>query len=184
MGNRRPRALVIDRKPEGRERIGQVLRDAGFRIAECARASEALAAVAMGRFDLAVVADRRLSDSTAPVLVHRLRRRQADIKVLVVAPPGAVATGDSSGVAIAAFPLDAHRLAAAVRALMTTEDETGETEGELCLIEAQLACLFNRRAEAEQRGAVGLTRDIIHQIDDAVAARRALQRSGSALSPH
>jgi hypothetical protein len=47
-------------------------------------------------------------------------------------------------------------------------------EATLGVVEAQLACLFNRRAMAGDRAA---WLDISHQIRDAMAARRSLLRT-------
>jgi hypothetical protein len=50
-------------------------------------------------------------------------------------------------------------------------------EATLCVVEAQLACLFNRQAMAGDHAA---WLDISHQIRDAMAARRSLLRALSA----
>jgi hypothetical protein len=58
---------------------------------------------------------------------------------------------------------------------------TQRKAAELGIIAAQLACLFNRHAEAERGGATVLANDIAHQIGDAMAARLyVLQSCGTA----
>ena len=77
----------------------------------------------------------------------------------------------NSEFASSARPLDDREFGSATIELITSDSAaTSREAAELGLIEAQLACLFNRHAAAERSGATVSARDIAHQIGDTMAA--------------
>jgi CheY-like chemotaxis protein len=176
MAAKRPSALVIDRDGDSRRRINALLRDAGFAVADRVHSRDSLIALAQRRFDLAVIAGE-LRDGLATA--RRMQDWQSGLKVVVLAPAGASPPARSDDdLRVIAQPLDERRLGAVVRELMACE--TDVIAAELGVIEAQLACLFNRQAAAERSGSPYLARDIAHQIGDAMAARRNLRHASGA----
>jgi CheY-like chemotaxis protein len=179
MATKRPSALVIDRDGDSRLRVGALLRDAGFAVADCAHGRDGFAALARRQFDLAVIAGELRDGSDGLAAARRMRHRQRGIKIVVLAPDNfsRAASGDD-GVRLIAQPIDERRFGAAVRDLMMMDaDSSSHNAAELGVIEAQLACLFSRQAAAERSGSVYLARDIAHQIGDALAARQNLRQS-------
>jgi CheY-like chemotaxis protein len=177
MATKRPSALVIDRDGDSRQRIDALLRNAGFAVAGCAHSRDGLVALGQGRFDLAVIAGELRDGSDGLAAARRLRARQSGLKIVVLAPAGGAtpAQGDDE-LRLMAQPVDERHLGTVVRELMTPDaDGFAERDAELGVIEAQIACLFNRQAAAERIGSVYLARDVAHQIGDAMAARRHLQ---------
>ena len=184
MATKRPSALVIDRDGDSRQRVDALLRDAGFAVAGCAHSRDGLVALAQRRFDLAVIAGELRDGSDGLAAARRLQARQSGLKIVVLAPASATPPAkDDDELRLMAQPLDERRLSAVVRELMVPESSgLAGRDAELGVIEAQLACLFNRQAAAERSGSVYLARDVAHQIGDAMAARRNLQdaRGGGA----
>jgi CheY-like chemotaxis protein len=179
MAAKRPSALVIDRDGDSRRRIIALLRDAGFTVADRAHSRDGLTALAQRRFDLAVIAGELRDGSDGLATARRMQDWQSGLKVVVLAPAGASPPARSDDdLRLIAQPLDERRLGAVVRELMTPEADI--VAAELGVIEAQLACLFNRQAAAERSGSPYLARAIAHQIGDATAARRSLRHAGSA----
>jgi DNA-binding NtrC family response regulator len=180
MIEKRPSALVIDRDGNSRQHVSELLRDAGFAVADCAQCRDSLTALAQRRFDLAVIAGELRDRSDALATARRIHDRQTGIKVLIIAPAGTLPAADSGeDLCLIAQPLDEREFGAAVLALLSPDADSiaGRTDAELGIIQAQLDCLFNRREAAERSGAAGQARDIAHQIGDAVASRRNLLQS-------
>jgi len=179
MATKRPSALVIDRDGDSRQRINVLLRDAGFTVADRAHSRDGLIALAQRRFDLAIIAGELRDGSDGLTAARRMQDWQSGLKVVVLAPAGTTPPARSDDdLRLIAQPLDERRLGAVIRELMTPEADV--VAAELSVIEAQLACLFNRQAAAERSGSPYLARDIAHQIGDAMAARRNFRHSGSA----
>ena len=179
MAAKRPSALVIDRDGDSRRRINVLLRDAGFVVADRAHSRDGLIALAQRRFDLAVVAGELRDGSDGLATARRMQDWQSGLKVVVLAPAGASPPARSDDdLRLIAQPLDERQLGAVVRELMAQEADV--VAAELGVIEAQLACLFNRQAAAERSGSPYLARDIAHQIGDAMAARRHLRHGSGA----
>ena len=177
MAAKRPSALVIDRDGNSRQRINALLRDAGFAVADCAQSRDGLTALAHRKFDLAIIAGELRDGSDGLAAAQRVQSRQSGLKVVVLAPPGAAPLAVSNDdLRVIAQPLDERRLGAVVLELMAPEADAASAE--LGVIEAQLACLFNRREAAERSGSAYLVRDIALQIGDAMAARQSLRQSG------
>ena len=170
-----PCALIVDRNPNDRQLVSELLREVGFAVETCAPTRVGFAPPAQRRFDLVVIAgDGRESDVAAAS--RRARVTQPQAKVLVLAPRGSrPLAGAGEHVRVVARPLDPRRLHAVLRELMTRDEcGIGHNLVDLGMIEAQLACLRNRWAEAERCGATSLAGDIAHQIGAAVAARQSL----------
>lgn len=185
MATKRASALVIDRDGDTRQRVGALLRDAGFAVADCAHSRDGLAVLARRRFDLAVVAGELRDVSDGLATARRMQRCQDGIKIVVLAPAGSshAASGDGD-VRLIVQPVDERRLGATVRDLMMadTDDAASSGAAEFGVIEAQLACLFSRQAAAERNGSVYLVRDIAAQIGDALAARENLRQSRASVA--
>jgi CheY-like chemotaxis protein len=180
MAMKRPSALVVDRDGDSRHRVTALLRDAGFAVADCAHSRDALAALAQRRFDLAVIAGELHDGSDGVAAARRVKSWQSGIKVVVLAPAGVSPTTRSEDdLRLLAHPLDERRLSATVIELMIPDagGVAGREAAELGVIEAQLACLFNRHAAAERGGSTSQARDVAHQIGDALAARQNLRQS-------
>jgi DNA-binding response OmpR family regulator len=182
MMEKQPSALVVACDARSRQQIGGVLRAAGFAVAARAQSRAGLNILSRRHFDLMVVAGERRGGSDALVAARRARDGRPGIKLLLLAPEDATPVdSNDDDVRVVTRPLDKRRLGAVVLALMAAE-ETGPASrdaAELGVVEAQLACLFNRHAEAERRGATIPARDIAHQIGDAMACRQALLQSRS-----
>jgi len=177
MATKRPSALVIDRDGNSRQRIDALLRDAGFAVADCAQSRDGLTALAHHPFDLAIIAGELRDGSDGLAAARRMQSRQDGLKVVVLAPAGTSPPARSDDdLRLLAQPLDERRLGSAVLELMAPEADAATAE--LGVIEAQLACLFNRQAAAERSGSAYLARDIALQIGDAMAARQSLRQSG------
>jgi DNA-binding response OmpR family regulator len=175
-------ALVVTDDARSRQQIGGVLRVAGFAVAARAQSRANLDILSRRHFDLMVVADERRGGSDALAVARRVRDDHPGIKLLLLAPEGAAPVdGNDDDVRIVTRPLDKRRLGAVVLALMAAEEAgpPGRDAAELGVVEAQIACLFNRQAEAERNGATMRVRDIAHQIGDAMACRQALLQSRS-----
>jgi CheY-like chemotaxis protein len=184
MAKKRPSALVIDRDGDSRQRVIALLRDAGFAVTDRVHSRDGLSALAQRRFDLAVIAGELRDGSDGLAAARRMQNWQNSIKVVVLAPASATsAAASEDNLRLLGHPLDARRLHAAVLEMMAPDagGPAGRDAAELGVIEAQLACLFNRQAAAERSGSTYLARDIAHQIGDAMAARRNLQQSRGAL---
>jgi len=180
MSARQPSALVIDRDADSRRRASALLRDAGFAVTGRARRRDGLAALARCGFDLAVIAGE---PRDALAAARRVHDRRAATRFLVLAPTGTPPVPeDHEHIRVVPRPLDEWRFGAAMRELMApaSAEIAGREAAELGLIEAQLACLFNRHAAAERSGSTTVARDICHQIGDAVAARQYLLQSHGA----
>jgi DNA-binding NtrC family response regulator len=179
MGEPHPSVLILDRDGKRRARIAAVLREAGFNVTGFARRGEALAVLTTGRCDLAIIAGARPDGSDLAVFARQAGLHHKGGKLLLLAPSDAAyARAASDHGDVARLPLDPQRLTAIARKMVTAGEEASRGEAEFGLIEAQLACLFNRHALAEQSGAGDLARAIVQQIGHAVAARRALMRTG------
>lgn len=173
---KRPSALVIDRDGDSRRRINALLHDAGFTVTDCAHSRDGLVALAQRRFDIAVIAGELRDGSDGLAAARRLQAWQNGLKVVVVAPAGTSPPAPGDGdIRLIIQPLDEHRLGAVVLDLLTPEADV--VAAEFGVIEAQLACLFARKAAAERSGSTYLARDIAHQIRDATAARQSLRQS-------
>ena len=175
-----PSALIIARDAQRRRWIGAVLRDTGFAAPACAQVPAGSNERSRHKFDLAVITGQERDGSDALTAARQVRDGRPDIKLLLLVPAGGtpLASNDDD-IRVMACPLDRRRLGAAVRELMAAEGAgpASLAAAELGVIEAQLACLFNRRAEAERYGATTRARDIAHQIGDAKAARQSLLQS-------
>jgi DNA-binding NtrC family response regulator len=180
MATKPPSALVIDRDGNSRHRVNALLRDAGFAVADCADSREALAALTQRRFDLAVIAGELRDGSDGVAAALRVKSWQSGIRVVVLTSAGvSPMVGSEDDLRLLAHPLDERRLSATVLELLTSDagGVAGREAAELGVIEAQLACLFNRHAAAERSGSTHQARDIAHQIGDAMAARQNLRQS-------
>jgi DNA-binding NtrC family response regulator len=176
MAKKRPSALVIDRDGDSRRRIDALLQDTGFAITDCAQCRDGWTALVLRKFDIAIIAGELRDGSDGLAAARRMQRRQSGLKVIVIAPADAAPPPiNDDDLRLVARPLDERQLRRVVLELMTPEADAAAAE--LGVIEAQLACLFDRR-EAAARGARGyLARDIAHQIGDAMAARQNLRQS-------
>ena len=171
----RPCALVVDRDEENRRRIATLLRQNGLVAAAFEETRGALAAVAAGPADLAVIAGLRPGGSDALAAARQLRRHRPECRVLFIGTAGMLPGDPDRGSASAVTrPFDERRFLGALFELLTRDSGRVTErldEAELGLIEAQLACLY-RRQNGTMDNAVAL--DLAHQIRDAMAMRRAL----------
>jgi PAS domain S-box-containing protein len=77
------RVLIVDDEPEIRETLSKFLAGEGYVIATCGTASEALAQVEQGQFDV-VVADILLPEISGLELLERIRAGAPAVKVLLI----------------------------------------------------------------------------------------------------
>jgi CheY-like chemotaxis protein len=168
-------ALIIDRARDRRVRTTALLRGAGFSVADCTQAAVGMALLSQRQFNLAIIADDNADGGLT--LARRMRAIQPDLKVLLLIAgetPASIANAD--GIRVLGGTASDGRVRSAVLELLVGPDDVETVRcAEFGIIEAQLACLLNRRAAAERQRATQLARDIAHQIDDAIAVRRHLQ---------
>jgi DNA-binding response OmpR family regulator len=171
----RPYALIIDRDQASRAQLTTLLRECGFVVAGFGESRGALAALAAGPADLAVVAGYQPDGSDALAVARQIRHCRPESKVLFTGAPGGLPAdpGPISGCAVTR-PFDQRRFVSAMLALLERDGDAADrrNEAELSLIEAELSCLYNRQSVAAD-SAIAL--DVAHQIRDALAARQTLQ---------
>jgi|HubBroStandDraft_2_1064218.scaffolds.fasta_scaffold338375_1 CheY-like chemotaxis protein len=137
----RPGVLVVDGEAGNRRRIAVLLGEAGIGVTAVADGAAALAALARGRFDLAV------------------------------ADPSLRLDAASLGLAIVAADCrDPRRFVGRVRdRLLGAEDDAEAGEAERCIAAAKLACLDQRQHAARRAGSTGLVAALAREIAETVA---------------
>jgi DNA-binding NtrC family response regulator len=176
MPDQRPYALVIDREDASRAQLTAFLRESGFAVAGFRESRGALAALAAEPVNLAVIAGYWPQGSDALAAARQIRHYQPQSRVLFTGA-GDTLPGDPGANAACTVtrPLDQRRFLSAVLALMADgDDSAARRTAEFGLVEAQLACLYNRRTIAATSGAAS---DVAWQTRDALAARDALRRT-------
>jgi DNA-binding response OmpR family regulator len=179
MFDTRPYALIVERDEISRARITAALRESGFVAAAFRESRGALAALAVRPADIAIVTGQHTDDSDALATARQLRHCRPDSKVLFTGAADALAAvlpGSSSGYVVTR-PFDKRRFLSAVFALLAQDGTAAEhhEEAELGLMAARIACLRSREHDI---GGYSAARDIAHQIEARLAARRASYAAG------
>jgi DNA-binding NtrC family response regulator len=89
--DKRFRVLVVDDHARARESIADVLRAAGYDVAACASASEALPRLAAELFDV-VVTDLQMPGMNGLDFIREIERRRFDAQVLMITAHGSVSS--------------------------------------------------------------------------------------------
>jgi DNA-binding response OmpR family regulator len=173
----RPYALVIDRDETGRAQLTGLLRECGFVVAGFRESRGALSALFTYPVDLAIVAGDLPGGSDALAVARQMRHCRPESRVLFTGAADGLPDdpGPDSG-CVVTRPFDKRGFLSAVLALVGRDGDAANRrdEAELGLIEAELACLYNRQSRAVD-GAAAL--NVAHQIRDALATRGALHRA-------
>jgi DNA-binding response OmpR family regulator len=169
-----PSILVLDSDRDERMLIASVLREAGFAVIAAADDCGASAAMSRQRFAAAVIA---LPEGEEIELLRQVRRRQPDLKALVVVDPAALRLVDEGCGTVVKRPFDPRQLLGCVFELVLRENASAPPHphaAELGITAAKLACLQNRRTAAAAAGAGRLAQDLTRQIGEATATHRGL----------
>lgn len=85
------RVLVVDDHASAREAVADVLREADYFVTTCASASEALATLTNGQFDV-VVTDLQMPGMNGLEFIREIERRRLGTQVLMITAHGSVTT--------------------------------------------------------------------------------------------
>lgn len=85
------RVLVVDDHASAREAVADVLREAEYHTTTCASASEALAKLTTGQFDV-VVTDLQMPGMNGLEFICEIERRRLGVQVLMITAHGSVTT--------------------------------------------------------------------------------------------
>src|SRR3954469_22595492 len=83
--------LVVDDHASAREAVADVLREAQYRVATCASASEALAKLGCERVDV-VITDLQMPGMNGLEFICEIERRRIDVQVLMITAHASVAS--------------------------------------------------------------------------------------------
>ena len=180
MAGQRPGILLVSSDWNERVLIAALLREAGFGVVAAAEERGAAAALDREGFAAAVVA---LPNAGGIPFVHRARRRQPDLRALVVVDPAAIALADEDCASLVKRPFDPRELLGCLFELVLREDDGAAAPpshaAELGIAAAKLACLYNRHAIAAASGARGLAEDLTRQIRETRAAQQGRARAAA-----
>jgi len=178
MFDTRPYALIVERDEESRARLTGLLRERGFVVAAFRESRGALSALAARPVDVAVIAGQQAEGEDALAIARQMRHCRPGSKVLFAGAADALpaSAGPGSGHAVTR-PFDKRRFLSAVFALLAQDGTAAEhhEEAELGLMAARIACLRSREHDI---GGYSAARDIAHQIEARLAARRASYAAG------
>jgi DNA-binding NtrC family response regulator len=85
------RVLVVDDHAPAREAVSHVLREAGYDVATCASATEALARIAQQPVDV-VVTDLQMPGMNGLEFIREIERRRIDVQVLMITAHASIAS--------------------------------------------------------------------------------------------
>ena len=173
MFDTRPHALIVDRDPDTRGRMTNLLRERGFVVAAFRDSRGALAALTARPVDIVVLAGEMVEGEDALVTARQMRDCRPGARIVFTGAADAMpaAPGPWSGHAVTR-PFDKRRFLSAVFELLSRGDpaRARHDEAELGLMAARFACLRSRLGGFESHGVY----DIARRINDRLAPRRAL----------
>jgi DNA-binding response OmpR family regulator len=178
MFDTRPYALIVERDEVSRARMTAALRESSFVAAAFRESRGALAALAVRPADIAIVARQHADDNDALATARQLRHCRPGSKVLFTGAADALATlSDAGSGFVVTQPFDKRRFLGAVFELLAQDgtEAAHHEEAELGLMAARIACLRSREHDI---GGYSAARDIAHQIETRLAARRASYATG------
>lgn len=157
------KVLIVDVATQATERTAAVLRRAGYSVQQCARPSQALAAIATHQPDV-VVLDALLPEMSGYDLCRQIRRDIAGYLPVVVTTSAQsaadIATGIVSGAdEVLLKPVSRYQLLAALQALLRSKALYAELETQTA--ELQTACTRLRELESLRDD---LTHMIVHDL--------------------
>jgi DNA-binding NtrC family response regulator len=85
------RVLVVDDHPSAREAVSDVLRQAGYDVATCASATEALARLAHQPVDV-IVTDLQMPGMNGLEFIREIERRRLNVQVLMITAHASIAS--------------------------------------------------------------------------------------------
>ncbi|MBV9861498.1 MAG: response regulator [Alphaproteobacteria bacterium] len=178
-----PGVLVVCAEDEARERMMQVLDDAGLRVGTARYGRAALAQLQRRVFELAIIDVSVPGIAENDDFIRQVRARCPDLKILFLArTTERLMLKDRDREDVLVKPFSGRELLGCVFELLLRESEReGGVErryaAEFGLSGAKLECLRQRRATAISGGDAELTRELERDIEQAVASSRRLPES-------